>query len=211
MKLRQTRTRLLSRFLPLLLASVLLGGCAPYVRSQLQSGFSVQEVGKGGTAVMVTTEPTLLEFRKSYASAFGTGDSLSRAVSNRIAGHLGAGSRAVAMDDRAAAALATLKDTTQAERNAAFLKGLGSRYLLHVNGIVIDEKSISTPQGNALNCIILYKADVWDTESGLKRASFEVDGDAGVLFLAFEAALLTAINETSDRLAAYLNTGKMGP
>ena len=190
----------------------LLAACAPHVRSQfLQSGFSVQEVGKSGVTVTATTAPTLLEFRQSYAALYGTGDSLSRFVSKSLAANLGSGARVLSMDNAVAAQISSLIDSAQQEKNNAFLKGVGTRYLIVVHDIVISQETVSTPQGQGINCVTLFKVDVWDTESGRKQTSFEVDGNESVFFLAFQTALQGSLLEASSRTAQYLRTGNMGP
>lgn len=196
----------------LIFSLAFLAGCAPHVRSHFaQPGFAIQDVAKNTVTVTATTDPTLLEFRKSYVALYGTGDSLSRFVSRDIALQLGSGARVLPMNNGLAAQISALADSSQKEKNQAFLNTVETRYLLVVTDIVINQETVSTPQGNGINCVTLFKVDVWDTKSGLKQASFEVDGNESVFFLAFQTALEGAIRETAQRTVKYLQTGHMGP
>ncbi|MCD6023957.1 MAG: hypothetical protein K0Q91_873 [Fibrobacteria bacterium] len=200
----------------LMAALAFLSGCAPYVTSiTARDGFSVTDVSKARSVVVTTPLPVVSAFEGSYEAAYGTGDSLSFAVSHGIATALG---DSVARVMASTPENETFLNALQTDETApyapahAFLAGLGAKYLVHVRGVNVTQRFVYSYNGGSQTiCMVVLNVEIWDSETRTKQIAFTTTGESGVFLFAFQTALKNAVARAGALTGKYIATGHPGP
>jgi len=212
-------TRLLRpvRGAALLLSLAFLTGCAgPYITAiTARNDFSVKDVAKARSAVLTTPVPVITAFNMSYDNAYGTGDSLSRAISQGIAREVGDSvMKAVPSSPENETFMTALQsdETAPYAPARAFLAGLNVQYLVHVRAVNVTQRFVYNYNGSSQTiCMVILNVEIWSTDTPRKLVAFTTTGESSVFMFAFQTALKNAVNNAAVRTGKYIKTGHPGP
>jgi hypothetical protein len=188
----------------ILILAVLLAACGKsHVRpGHADADFDLASLRDGGVALEIDTAVTVTEFRRAYASAFGSGDSLASYLAHRLLDSLNLGNplipaqRSGGSSDESPPHLVRITNIAVGNATRELPKAIVPGY----------GENVKTPAGGGTSesCVVTFEVEVLEIATGTSRLAFSVTGTADVPLYAYKTALREAVNAAARRTVWHL-------
>ena len=222
------RAGFLTRCVLAVAAFALLCSCAgSYITPNFsRPGFSLADFRAARSILVVTENAQVLAFNKSFAKAYGNGESLAKHLSRMLEDSLNASGSGMAISlgsPELSKVLDSASRDTAVKLDSVF-KSIDARYVVHVGNILIRSfatytEGVMAPSGpggqmamtgggSSTNCHILYDVTIWNVDEKTPVLTFSAKGSASVFLFFYQTALENAVWKSVQNTVGYLRSGK---
>lgn len=195
-----------------LLAALLLCHCAgpAIIVQHAEPGYTGKMLSNQPLQIAVEDDVKVLEFRKTFAKRFGSGENFAGELYKNVCAGLAKYSDFKLMPPNTAPT-GTVADAPPAAKYLLKLTEVTVANDVHVSGGTMMMNAgggmTMTPGSRSESCVVSFDAELTRAEDGKELWKVNVTGKAGVFLFAFETALLDATDKCVTSLCNYVSTG----